>query len=36
MRRVFLDTDVLIDFLSDRQPYSQDAAALLSWAIQHE
>jgi len=36
MKRVFLDTDVLIDFLSDRQPYSQDAAALLSWVIQHK
>jgi len=36
MKRVFLDTDVLIDFLSDRQPCSQDAAALLSWVIQHK
>ena len=36
MKRVFLDTDVLIDFLSDRQPYSQDAALLLSWLFKHE
>lgn len=36
MKRVFLDTDVLIDFLSDRQPYSHDVAALLSWTFKHK
>lgn len=30
MEKVFLDTDVVIDLLADRQPYSEDVAALFS------
>ena len=30
MEKVFLDTDVVIDFLTDRQPYSEAIAALFT------
>jgi predicted nucleic acid-binding protein len=30
MEHVFIDTDVIIDFLANRQPYSKDAALLFS------
>lgn len=30
MESVFLDTDVVIDLLTDRQPYSEDIAAIFS------
>jgi predicted nucleic acid-binding protein len=30
MEKVFLDTDVVIDFLIDRRPWSDDAAALFA------
>ena len=33
MKKIFLDTDVLIDFLSDRQPYSEQAVQLFAFAI---
>lgn len=32
MKKVFLDTDVVIDFLTDRVPFSVDAAILFSLA----
>jgi predicted nucleic acid-binding protein len=32
MEKVFLDTDVVIDLLTDRQPYSEDIAALFTQA----
>jgi len=30
MQKVFVDTDVIIDFLIDRKPYSEQAAIILS------
>jgi predicted nucleic acid-binding protein len=30
MQKVFVDTDVIIDFLTDRKPYSEQAAIILS------
>lgn len=30
MEKVFLDTDVVIDLLTDRQPYSEDIAVIFS------
>jgi len=30
MERLFIDTDVIIDFLIDRKPYSNDAAKIFS------
>lgn len=36
MKKLFLDTDVLIDFLSDRQPYSEQAVLLFAFALKHK
>ena len=36
MKKLFLDTDVLIDFLSDRQPFSEQAVQLFAFAIKHK
>ena len=30
MKRVFIDTDVILDFFFDREPFSDDAAKVLS------
>ena len=30
MERILIDTDIILDFLFDRQPFSDDAAAVLS------
>jgi predicted nucleic acid-binding protein len=30
MQKIFVDTDVIIDFLTDRKPYSEHAARILS------
>lgn len=30
MNRVLIDTDVILDFLFDRKPFSDDAAKVLS------
>lgn len=32
MDRVFVDTDVVIDFLIDREPFSEDAAKLFTYS----
>ena len=32
MRQIFIDTNVIIDFLADREPYSDDAAILFQLA----
>ena len=34
MRHIFLDTNVVIDFLADRRPFSIDAARLFDMAIE--
>ncbi len=31
MNRILIDTDVILDFLFDRKPFSDDAAKILSW-----
>ena len=31
MDKVLIDTDVIVDFLFDRKPFSEDAAQILSW-----
>ncbi len=36
MKRLFLDTNVLIDFLADRKPFSDAAAILFEAAINHK
>ena len=36
MKKIFLDTDVLIDFLSDRQPYSEQAVQLFEFAMRNK
>ena len=36
MKHIFLDTNVVIDFLADRRPFSVDAAQLFDLAIQGE
>lgn len=36
MRKIFLDTSVIIDFLADRKPHSRPATILFSWAAQHK
>ncbi|MEY2596428.1 MAG: hypothetical protein RL634_1099 [Bacteroidota bacterium] len=36
MKKLFLDTDVLIDFLSDRQPFSEQAVQLFGYALKHK
>jgi predicted nucleic acid-binding protein len=33
MKRIFLDTNVVIDFLADRRPFSLDAASLFSLSL---
>lgn len=32
MKKIFIDTNVIIDFLADRQPFSNDAAILFQLA----
>ena len=34
MKHIFLDTNVVIDFLADRRPFSMDAAQLFDLAIE--
>lgn len=34
MKHLFLDTNVLIDFLADRKPFSTEAAKLINYALQ--
>lgn len=36
VKRLFLDTDVLIDYLSDRQPFNEFAGQLFSTAIKQK
>ena len=36
MKHVFLDTNVLIDFLSDRKPFSRDAAKLFDYSFKRK
>ncbi len=33
MKAIFLDTNVLIDFLADRKPFSRDAARLFDYSL---
>lgn len=33
MKRIFLDTNVVIDFLANREPFSMDAAMLFNLAV---
>lgn len=33
MKNIFLDTNVIIDFLADRKPFSQFAAKLFNYAV---
>ena len=33
MKRIFIDTNVVIDFLADRRPFSADAAKLFDLAV---
>jgi len=34
MKQIFMDTNVVIDFLADRQPFSLDAAKLFNMSIE--
>ncbi|SMO69433.1 type II toxin-antitoxin system VapC family toxin [Solitalea koreensis] len=34
MKHIFLDTNVLIDFLADRKPFSEEAAKLFNYSFQ--
>jgi predicted nucleic acid-binding protein len=36
MKKVLIDTDVILDFFFDREPYSDDAAKVLSWCESRE
>jgi predicted nucleic acid-binding protein len=36
MKYLFLDTNVLIDFLADRKPFSMDAARLFNYSLQNK
>ena len=36
MIKVFVDTDVIMDFLTDRRPYSTEAAVLFNFAEQQK
>ena len=36
MKKVFLDTNVIIDFLADRSPYSDHAAILFQFAKENK
>ena len=36
MKKIFLDTNVIIDFLADRKPFSEPASTLFSLAVQHK
>jgi predicted nucleic acid-binding protein len=36
MKKIFVDTNVIIDFLSDRKPFSDAATILFSWAAQRK
>ncbi|HPI54371.1 MAG TPA: PIN domain-containing protein, partial [Chitinophagaceae bacterium] len=33
MRHLFLDTNVLIDFLADRKPFSEEAAKIFNYSL---
>ena len=34
MKHIFMDTNVVIDFLADRQPFSLDAARLFNMSVE--
>lgn len=36
MKHIFLDTNVLIDFLADRKPFSMDAAKLFDYSFRRK
>jgi len=36
MKHIFMDTNVVIDFLANRQPFSADAAILFNLAVESE
>lgn len=36
MKNIFLDTNVLIDFLADRKPFSIDAAKLFNYSLKNK
>ena len=36
MKHIFMDTNVVIDFLADRQPFALDAAGLFNLTIDHK
>lgn len=36
MKRIFLDTNVLIDFLANREPFAESAALLFEFAAQNK
>ena len=36
MKHIFLDTNVLIDFLADRKPFSMDAAKLFDYSFKRK
>ena len=36
MKKIFMDTNVVIDFLANRQPFSADAALLFNLAVESE
>lgn len=36
MKKIFVDTNVIIDFLADRKPFSEPATNLFSLAAQHK
>jgi predicted nucleic acid-binding protein len=33
MKNIFLDTNIVIDFLADRKPFSPDAAKLFDFSV---
>lgn len=33
MKHLFIDTNILLDFLADRKPFSLDAAKLFNYAF---
>jgi len=36
MKHIFMDNNVIIDFLANRQPFSMDAAKLFNFAVNGE
>ena len=36
MKRVFIDTNILLDFMCNRQEFAQDAVRIISMAVRGE